>query len=91
MSRLPSVTASAVVGPGVLATAADNPIVARVIKLRGSGAKLAREIGVTKCAIQEWKRTGIPARRVGQVAALTGLSPQELRPDLFPAAPGEAA
>jgi DNA-binding transcriptional regulator YdaS (Cro superfamily) len=46
-------------------------------------AKLAREIGVTRGAIAQWKR--VPAERLGDVARVTGIPMSELRPDLFAA------
>lgn len=49
----------------------------------GGGAALARALGVTKGAVQQWKQAGIPASRVPAVARLTGIPMRELRPDLF--------
>lgn len=45
-------------------------------------AELARGLGITRGAVSQWKR--VPAERVGQVSQLTGISPNILRPDLFP-------
>jgi DNA-binding transcriptional regulator YdaS (Cro superfamily) len=44
-------------------------------------ARLAREIGVTRGAVAQWKR--VPAERLGQVSKVTGIPMKQLRPDLF--------
>jgi DNA-binding transcriptional regulator YdaS (Cro superfamily) len=44
-------------------------------------AHLARELGVTKSAISQWKR--VPAERLGDVSRITGIPMEILRPDLF--------
>lgn len=48
---------------------------------RGRVTKLAIAIGVTHGAISQWTR--VPAERVGQVSAFTGIPHDKLRPDLF--------
>lgn len=55
------------------------------IEKAGGGAALARAVGVTRFAVQQWKEAGIPAGRVPAVARLTGIPLHELRPDLFDA------
>lgn len=50
-------------------------------------AKLAKEIGITRGAVAQWKR--VPAERLREVSAFTGLKPQQLRPDLFEAPAGK--
>lgn len=48
-------------------------------------AVLADKIGVTRAAVQYWKRKGeVPAERLGDVARATGIAPNIIRPDLFP-------
>lgn len=44
---------------------------------------LARRIGVKRQVLEYWLRKHVPAERVHQVAAKTGLSRAKLRPDLF--------
>jgi DNA-binding transcriptional regulator YdaS (Cro superfamily) len=64
----------------------ENPLAQAArfaIERMGGVAQASRLFGVTKAAVQQWKRSGIPAARVGRVAALTGLDAAELRPDLF--------
>ncbi len=59
------------------------------IKAAGTIAELARHLGVTRSAICQWKR--VPADRVLEVEALTGISRHLLRDDVFGKAPQEAA
>ncbi len=47
---------------------------------RGRASKLAAAIKVSPSAISMWEQ--VPADRVGEVAAATGIPPEELRPDL---------
>lgn len=47
-------------------------------------AALARELDITRGAVQAWVRNDrVPAERIGDVARITGLAPEILRPDLF--------
>lgn len=54
------------------------------IRLSGSASALGSAVGVTKMAVSLWRRNGIPAERVIQVFKATGVTPHELRPDLYP-------
>lgn len=51
-------------------------------------AHLAREIGVTRGAVAQWDR--VPAERIADVARVTNLSFDIIRPDLFAATKGAA-
>lgn len=51
------------------------------IGVRGSQALLAREVGVTRAAVQQWTRAEIPILRLRRVAEITGLDFAILRPD----------
>lgn len=53
----------------------------RVLKAAGGRAALAEALGISPPAISQWER--IPAERVGQVSRVTGMSPEEIRPDIF--------
>ncbi|MDM9643852.1 YdaS family helix-turn-helix protein [Rhizobium sp. S163] len=44
-------------------------------------ARLAREIGITRGAVAQWKE--VPAERIGIVSRVTGIPLERLRPDLF--------
>ncbi|MDQ2128006.1 MULTISPECIES: transcriptional regulator [Leclercia] len=50
----------------------------------GSASALGALIGVSKMAVSLWRRNGIPAERVLPVFEATGVTPHELRPDLYP-------
>lgn len=54
----------------------------RAAAIAGSWKKLASYIGVTPQAISQWKR--VPSSRVIAVERATGVSRQDLRPDLYP-------
>jgi hypothetical protein len=62
-------------------------------KLGGlTATALALGLGSSKrVRIFHWQKNGIPPAMVGRMAALTGLEPHELRPDLFPQSPAKAA
>lgn len=42
---------------------------------------LAEALDVTPGAVSQWKK--VPAERLGDVARVTGLTPEIIRPDLF--------
>lgn len=52
------------------------------------GAELARQLGISRAAIAQWKR--VPARRVIEVERISGVSRHRLRPDLYPSPQVEA-
>lgn len=56
-------------------------IKAKVLEAAGGRAALAESLGISPPAISQWER--IPAERVGQVSRVTGMSPAEIRPDIF--------
>ena len=67
-------------------------MVNEAIERAGGPSALARAVGCDHSTVIGWRRKGrIPAERVRAVAQASGLSPAELRPDLFgdppPAAP----
>lgn len=67
--------------PEILLAAKDA-----AVEKAGGVPALAARLGITPKAIYQWPY--VPAERVGMVAALTGLAPHELRPDVFPPALG---
>jgi len=54
----------------------------RAIDAAGGVAQLARKIGIAQPSVSNWTR--VPAARVIAVETATGVSRQELRPDLYP-------
>src|SRR5258708_14279048 len=58
-----------------------DPGLNRAIEAAGGVVQLARKMGITQPSISNWNR--VPAERVIAVAAATGVSPEQLRPDLF--------
>ncbi|MBK1656867.1 helix-turn-helix domain-containing protein [Paracraurococcus ruber] len=51
---------------------------------------VARRLGVAHSTVLRWAERRVPADRVRPLAAITGLHPHELRPDLYDP-PAEAA
>ena len=57
----------------------------KACKAAGSQSALARLLQVTPQAVQNWCATGkVPAERVIQIEAASGVPRHELRPDLYP-------
>ncbi|MEI9883793.1 transcriptional regulator [Atlantibacter hermannii] len=54
------------------------------IRQLGSASALGKAVGLSKMAVSLWRRNGVPAERVLQVFDVTGVTPHELRPDLYP-------
>ncbi|EPK7283707.1 TPA: transcriptional regulator [Citrobacter farmeri] len=50
----------------------------------GSASALGAAIGVSKMAVSLWRKNGVPADRVLSIFNATGVTPHELRPDLYP-------
>jgi hypothetical protein len=65
-------------------TALDTPL-DRAARSAGGFPKLAKKLGCSAAAIYQWDK--VPVERAIQIERLTGISRQELRPDIF----GEAA
>lgn len=57
----------------------------KAIRIFGSAAALARELGVTPMAVSLWKANGVPVRRAKEIQKITQnrVTAQELRPDIF--------
>lgn len=53
----------------------------KVLEASGGCVALAKELGINSQAISQWER--VPASRVGRISAITGMTPHEIRPDLF--------
>ncbi|MEX6663189.1 transcriptional regulator [Pseudomonas sp. W2-17] len=55
----------------------------RAILAAGSAKALARTLGVTPMTVSHWKVRGVPAERAVMIERATGVSRQDLRPDLY--------
>ncbi|CZU27053.1 helix-turn-helix domain-containing protein [Enterobacter cloacae complex sp. P30BA] len=63
-----------------------KPIDIAITKV-GSATRLAKLLNVSSMTISHWRnryRGIVPADRVRQIYDATGVTPHELRPDLFP-------
>lgn len=62
-----------------------NKQLLKACKIVGSQEKLAKELGVSRQAVQQWCQTKLPATRVRAVERLTGglVTRYKLRPDVF--------
>ncbi|MGQ6363263.1 transcriptional regulator [Serratia sp. IR-2025] len=59
----------------------------KAIEIAGSAKKLSSMLGISRMAISLWKNDGkgvVPAHRVLSIHQATGVTPRELRPDLYP-------
>lgn len=59
-----------------------NDALSRAEAAIGGRRALADRLGITTQAISQWRR--IPAERVLQIEAASGVSRHDLRPDLYP-------
>ena len=59
----------------------------KAIKFAGTATNLATMLGIKPMSVSRWKNRYqgvVPADRVLQIYAATGVTPHELRPDLYP-------
>lgn len=59
----------------------------KAIKTAGTASKLAVMLGIKPMSVSRWKNRyqgTVPADRVLQIYGVTGVTPHELRPDLYP-------
>jgi antitoxin CcdA len=64
-----------------LATSSRSAATQAAIDAAGGVEALARKLGISSASVSTWK--DIPPRRVLDVAELTHLRPEQLRPDLY--------
>ncbi|HFV9294889.1 TPA: transcriptional regulator [Serratia fonticola] len=56
----------------------------RAIEVAGNARKLGQAFGLSRMAVCLWKKNGVPPDRVLPIYNITGVTPHELRPDLYP-------
>ena len=64
-----------------MATEHRDRIMRRIYAERGLATRIAAELGLTYQAVQQWKR--VPPEHVMSVAAILGIRPEDIRPDIF--------
>lgn len=60
---------------------AMNKTQVRALVRKFGVSKLAKALGVSMAAVSKWSQ--IPVGRVHEVSAITGFTPEQLRPDVF--------
>jgi pyruvate kinase len=60
-----------------------DPVLHEALQRRGAVTAIAQAAGISTAAVSQWRK--VPAWWVLTVAEVTGYSPHELRPDLYPA------
>ncbi len=53
----------------------------RIRAIYGLSRQIADALGLSPSTVSEWRR--VPAHHVQKVAEITGIPPEELRPDVF--------
>ncbi|HGJ5882420.1 transcriptional regulator [Arsenophonus sp.] len=59
----------------------------KVINVTGTATRLAAALGVSNMTVSQWKnkyKGRVPVDRVLAIYELTGITPHELRPDIYP-------
>lgn len=59
----------------------------KAIRIAGNASKLAERLGISSMAVSHWKnryKGVIPSDHVLPIFNMTGVTPHELRPDLYP-------
>jgi len=59
-----------------------DPVLKLVRRERGTAARLARELGISRPAVWRWKR--VPAEYVMPLETLLKIPRHRIRPDLYP-------
>ncbi|WP_437889321.1 transcriptional regulator [Phytobacter sp. V91] len=59
----------------------------KAIEIAGNASKLAQMLGIKPMSVSRWKTRyngNVPPNRVRAIYEKTGVTPHELRPDLYP-------
>ena len=62
-------------------TKTPEQVWADILATRGLPSEIARHCGISAQAVHKWKQ--VPPNRVRTVAVITGLTPEQIRPDVF--------
>jgi DNA-binding transcriptional regulator YdaS (Cro superfamily) len=52
-----------------------------IYAIHGLAAKIARELGISRAAVCAWRK--VPIRHLREVARISGIPKERLRPDIF--------
>lgn len=55
----------------------------KAIEVAGGVTRLAEKLAASPQVVANWKKRGVPAKRVLDVESATGIPRHELRPDIF--------
>lgn len=58
-----------------------DPACAKIRASRGLSVRVAEACKIERAAVYQWKK--VPIERVHQVAAVIGMTPEQIRPDIF--------
>lgn len=61
--------------------------IASAINKAGGSSKLAKALGVTRQAVEQWKGRTVPPEHVLSIEKITGITRYELRPDIYGSPP----
>ena len=64
-----------------LAMKERDPLLERVFRKCGNMSNLARKLNLSRQAVSKWDR--VPLTHIKQVSEVTGLTREELRPDIY--------
>jgi DNA invertase Pin-like site-specific DNA recombinase len=67
----------------------QDEAIRRIRATRGQSTEIARVCGIERAAVYQWKK--VPPRWIHQVAEVTGMSLEEIRPDIFRPKKGKRA
>lgn len=59
-----------------------DPVIAAMRSDRGLMTKIAKRLGITRSAVNQWQR--VPAGHVHRLSKIMDLHPHSIRPDIFP-------
>jgi len=54
-----------------------------IIKRAGGDQVVADHFGISWQAVQLWRKSRVPAERVMRLSRLSGVPPEQIRPDVF--------